>query len=624
MNYPFTAIVGQERLKAALCLIAVHPGIGGLLIRGEKGTAKSTAARGLLDLLPPVDVIAGCPFNCAPDKPWPECPHCTIGSQSAKNIPAPFVDLPLGATEDRVLGTLDLEKALGQGQRAFQPGLLAAANRGILYIDEVNLLADHLVDVLLDAASSGINTVQREGMAVIHPARFLLIGTMNPEEGKLRPQLLDRFGLVVDVTGAREPEIRVEVVRRRLAFENNPQAFLESCANQQRELRERIVAGRQRFTDVTVAEDFLRLISQICCENNVDGLRADIVMHKTAQARAAFEERTAVSAEDVRIAAELALPHRRKNAGRGARNERREARDEGRRENHKQQGGNGRTEDGSDRGGEQRQMIFAPALPEKRPSLQVTGGNAELFTPGRRQPVKAKSQGRFVRAVPDRMPASLALAATLRAAARRGSFHEGKLAIETSDLHRKEWESRSGTYLLFVVDSSGSMAARRRMELVKGAVLELLQDAYEKRDQVGVIAFRGIEAKVLLPFTADVGEAERALRELPTGGRTPLAHALVLASEIIRRIQNLQSDALVLLALLSDGKANVSLPGTTGDPWQQALEAAERIAEMRISTLVIDSDSGFVQTGRARELAQTLGADYQVLDASSAGAELPR
>jgi len=248
-------------LKTALCLIAVHPGIGGLLIRGEKGTAKSTAARALADLLPSLDVVTGCPFNCAPDNPWPECPHCGRQEGLPHHAPVPFVDLPLGATEDRVLGTLDLEKALGRGQRAFQPGLLAAAHRGILYIDEVNLLADHLVDVLLDAAASGINTVQREGVAVIHPARFLLIGTMNPEEGNLRPQLLDRFGLMVDVTGAREPEVRVDVVRRRLAFESDPQAFLATWANEQVMLRERIIAARARFNQVSVADECVLLIS---------------------------------------------------------------------------------------------------------------------------------------------------------------------------------------------------------------------------------------------------------------------------------------------------------------------------------------------------------------------------
>jgi magnesium chelatase subunit D len=609
MNFPFTAIVGQERLKTALCLCAVHPGIGGLLIRGEKGTAKSTAARALADLLPAIDVVGGCPFNCAPDHPWPECPHCSDTKPLASKAPVPFVDLPLGATEDRVLGTLDLEKALRDGRRAFQPGLLASAHRGILYIDEVNLLADHLVDVLLDAAALGTNTVQREGVAVIHPARFLLIGTMNPEEGSLRPQLLDRFGLMVEVTGAREPEARVEVVRRRLAFEADPQSFLKNWQAEQDCLRQQIMLARALVFEVAVADDLLRLISRICCEHQVDGLRADIVMHKTAQARAAFEGRKAVTAEDVQVAAELALPHRRRE-GRGKR-------------------AAGLTQEetvaptaginAAARASESGDKIFDPAPSDEKALLPKTK-EREMISPGRRQPTATKGHGRFVRAVPDESPASLALAETLRAAARRGSFQNGRLVVEPADLHRKEYEGRTGTYLLFVVDSSGSMAARRRMELVKGAVLELLRDAYEKRDQVGVIAFMGIEARVLLPFTASVDEAEQALRELLTGGRTPLAHALVLAAEMVERVRRSQPEAPVLLALFSDGRANVSLSGREGDPWQQALQSAERLADLKLPSIVFDSEAGFVPAGRARELARALAAEFQELTNGSKGA----
>ena len=248
MDYPFAALVGQEPLKTALLLNAVYPGVGGVLIRGEKGTAKSTAARALAALLPPIRVIAGCPFRCDPASPWPECPHCrTAVEREPGEALAPFVDLPLGATEDRVLGTLDFEKALREGRRALQPGLLAGAHRGILYIDEVNLLPDHLVDVLLDAAAMGINTLQREGLSVSHPARFLLIGTMNPEEGDLRPQLLDRFGLVVEVVSPREPAVRAEVVRRRLAFESEPATFVVRWQGDEAALRERIGACAANF-----------------------------------------------------------------------------------------------------------------------------------------------------------------------------------------------------------------------------------------------------------------------------------------------------------------------------------------------------------------------------------------
>ncbi|MHB1559681.1 MAG: ATP-binding protein, partial [Isosphaeraceae bacterium] len=314
MRYPFAALVGQEPLKTALLLIAIDPAIGGVLIRGEKGTAKSTAARALAALLPPLRLVPGCPFHCDPTAPALSCPHC--GDTLDRERPAiegsvPFVELPLGATEDRVLGSLDLERALHEGRRAFQPGLLAAAHRGILYVDEVNLLPDHLVDVLLDAAAMGVNVVQREGVSISHPARFLLVGTMNPEEGELRPQLLDRFGLMVEVSGPRETSRRVEVVRRRIAFEADPAEFEERWREEQARLRATIVAARERLVDVVLGDELLVLICELCCELGVEGLRADIAMHRTACALAALAGRTAVTAEDVREAAELVLPHRR-------------------------------------------------------------------------------------------------------------------------------------------------------------------------------------------------------------------------------------------------------------------------------------------------------------------------
>src|SRR3954447_560123 len=277
VDYPFAALVGQDLLKTALLLNAVNPGIGGVLVRGEKGTAKSTAARALAALLPPLRTVPGCPFNCDPEAPWAGCPHCGASAErQAAETAVPFVDLPLGATEDRVLGTLDFERALREGRRALQPGLLARAHRGILYIDEVNLLPDHLVDVLLDAAAAGVNTVQREGVSVSHPARFLLIGTMNPEEGDLRPQLLDRFGLVVEVTGPREPELRAEVVRRRLEFEADPQGFLARWEGEQRALRARLADARTRLGQVVFPEGLATLINRLCCELEVEGLRADL------------------------------------------------------------------------------------------------------------------------------------------------------------------------------------------------------------------------------------------------------------------------------------------------------------------------------------------------------------
>ena len=641
MDYPFAALVGQEQLKSALLLNAVYPGIGGVLIRGEKGTAKSTAARSLAALLPRLPVVDGCPFRCDPSVPWPDCPHCTTAAERRTvDIPVPFVDLPLGATEDRVLGTLDFERALREGRRAFQPGLLAAAHRGILYIDEVNLLPDHLVDVLLDAAALGINTVQREGISVTHPSRFLLIGTMNPEEGELRPQLLDRFGLVVEVAGPREPAVRTEIVRRRLAFEADSAAFAANWAAEQAALSERIVASRERLAGVVLAEGLLTLISQLCCEFEVDGLRADLALHKAARARAALHGRREVNLEDLRAAAELVLPHRRKrkpytsqphltreqlderlgalqgrsdrsqtefgNEGPAGDSARTQSSD---RSSEEQRSDGGGPVANQDRAEETADRVFeaaqAPALRRIEVASPATDGR---MPHGRRNRATTGDRGRYVRAVPDDKATDLAFGATVRAAARRGAGADGHLQVAPEDLHRKVRAGRTGTLLLFVVDASGSMAARQRMELVKGTVLGLLRSAYEQRDEVGVIAFRGLQAEVLLAPTARVELAEQALRVLPTGGRTPLAHALFLAGESAAQVRRASPDLPILLVLLSDGRANVARVGTTEDPWQQALRAAQELAAAGVPALVLDTESGFVRLGRVQELARALAA----------------
>ncbi len=312
-RYPFAALVGLDQLKTALLLNALSPGIGGVLIRGEKGTAKSTAARALRDLLPRIAVVEGCPYHCDPKSVWAECPHCgALAERRTVEAAVPFVELPLGATEDRVLGTLDFERALRESRRVFQPGLLAEAHRGILYIDEVNLLADHLVDVLLDAAAMGINTVEREGVAVSHPARFLLVGTMNPEEGDVRPQLLDRFGLMAVVAGPRDPDLRAEVVERRLDYEGDAAGFATKWGGEQETLRCQIQRGQQVLPKVSLAVGLRHFISRLCCELQVDGLRADLVMNKAARALAAWHGRLEVTLDDIRQAAELVLPHRRR------------------------------------------------------------------------------------------------------------------------------------------------------------------------------------------------------------------------------------------------------------------------------------------------------------------------
>jgi len=630
MNFPFSAIVGQSQLKTALLLCAVDPTLRGVLIRGDKGTAKSTAARALADILPPIERIAGCAFNCLPDTPCTHCEICSDANVVPQSAAVPFITLPLGATEDRVLGTLDLERALQGARRAFQPGLLAAAHRGILYVDEVNLLQDHLVDVLLDAAAMGVNSVQREGLSVTHAARFTLIGTMNLEEGDLRPQLLDRFGLMVEVTAPRDKSLRADVVRRRITFEADPESYASAWAAPQDDLRRQLAAAQQMLRQVELDDTLLELISHLCCEFEVASLRADIVMHKASRALAALDARTRVTPDDVRHAAELVLPHRRRRKPfeqPGLDRERlddlmqqasqpsTENESEAEIEKRSQQMPEDEQQSASDQNDEQNdqqaaQQIVAAASAGSVRRIEV---DSEYGVAGRRSDVRHAARGHVIRAVPHENPGSLAVGATLRSAALR---NPAEFKVMKSDLHQQIRVGKSANLILFVVDASGSMAAQRRMEAVKGAVLALLTDAYQRRDQVAVISFRGEAATLLLAPTRSVDLAEQGLRELPTGGRTPLPHALQLTLETLEQ-ESGANRLPPLLVLLSDGKANVAL-GTGGDPWRETLALAGLLTARRVPALVIDTESGYLRLGRAAQLAQALGAECLTLEQLSA------
>jgi len=628
--FPFSAIVGQPQLKNALLLCAVDTTLGGVLIRGDKGTAKSTAARALTAVLPPIERVAGCAFNCLPGQPAEQCAVCQ-GDAKTVSATVPFVTLPLGATEDRVLGTLDLQRALKGEKNALQPGLLAAAHRGILYIDEVNLLPDHLVDVLLDVAAMGVNSVQREGLSVSHPARFTLIGTMNLEEGDLRPQLLDRFGLMVEVVAPRDKILRAEVVRRRLAYEADPLAYAAQWNDEQDVLRTRIAAAQALLPQVVLSDALLDLISHLCCEFEVASLRADIVMHKTARAFAALDGRLLVTPDDVRAAAELVLPHRRRRKPfeqPGLDQDKLDDLMQEAMQAPQQQGGNGQDQSDSSSDSEAEsenqsekpsdsgdsQQVFAAAAVGNARQLKVDAPVNNVATlAGRRSDSADATRGRMIRAVPDSNPASLAVGATLRSAVLRGAaegVQEGAVQLQASDLHGKVKAGKNANLILFVVDASGSMAAQRRMEAVKGAVLALLTDVYQRRDQVAVIGFRGDKASVLLAPTRSVDLAEQGLRELPTGGRTPLPHALQLA---LQTLEQSNGTAPPLLVLLSDGKGNVALQNG-GDPWRETLALAEQLAARGTPALVLDTETGYVRLGRAAQLAQALGAQCMTLE----------
>ncbi|MFJ3715855.1 putative cobaltochelatase [Streptomyces sp. NPDC090057] len=658
--FPFTAVVGQDDLRLALLLNAVSPAVGGVLVRGEKGTAKSTAVRALSALLPEVAVVPGCRFSCDPAAPDPSCPDGPHEAGAGGARPARMVELPVGASEDRLVGALDIERALAEGVKAFEPGLLADAHRGILYVDEVNLLHDHLVDLLLDAAAMGASYVEREGVSVRHAARFLLVGTMNPEEGELRPQLLDRFGLTVEVAASREPDERVEVVRRRLAYDDDPGAFAARWAEEEAAVRQRIAAARELLPRVRLGDGALRQIAATCAAFEVDGMRADIVMARTATALAAWAGRTDVLAEDVRQAALLALPHRRRRNPFDAPGLDEDKLDE----TMEQYSGEGEGDDDPDPGpqgpggggqpapdsgpqgdggaaarpeageggqpqpwGGQEQSAVRAAEPFRTKMLSVPGIGEGAA--GRRSRARTE-HGRTTGARrPRGALTKLHLAATVLAAAphqrARGRSGPG-LVVRRDDLRQATREGREGNLVLFVVDASGSMAARQRMSAVKGAVLSLLLDAYQRRDKVGLVTFRGSAADVALPPTSSVDAAAARLESLPTGGRTPLAAGLLRAHEVLR-VERLRDPARrALVVVVTDGRATGggaarSVSGRGGgratggtEPVALAGRAARLFAADGVASVVVDCESGPVRLGLAGQLAGELGGTAVTLE----------
>jgi magnesium chelatase subunit D len=626
-SYPFSAIVGQEDLKLALLLNAVSPEVGGVLVRGEKGTAKSTAVRALAGLLPPIRAIAGCPYSCNPEAPNPDCP---AGPHPAdvpvEERPVRLVELPVGASTDRLAGTLDIEKALSEGVKAFEPGILASAHRGILYVDEVNLLSDHLVDLLLDVAAMGTNHVEREGVSVRHPSRFILVGTMNPEEGELRPQLLDRFGITVEVTGSPEPAERVEVVRRRLHYEADPSEFAAKWSAADGELASSVALARRGLPGVLLGEETLVGISTLCAELGVDGLRGDIVTAKTARALAAWEGRGEVDLDDVKRAALLALSHRRRRGPfeqPGVDPEEIENALPAPDPPDDDPDGGGPPENGSGGDEGRSQQNRGPEPSESRTgSGERSHASTEPFKPvrleredkGRSGPLgrRSRSVGETGHPVGSRetagRPSDVALAATVRAAAPyqrgRGRSEPG-LVVRASDLREHVREGREGNLIVFLVDASGSMAAKRRMSAVKGAVLSLLSDAYQRRDKVALISFRGEDAQILLPPTSSVELAASRLEDLPTGGRTPLASGLTKAAEVLKREGVRDAERRPMLVLLTDGRA------TTGpDP----RGAASGLRRFGATSFVVDTEEGHVRLGMAAEIAGALGGRYLRLE----------
>jgi len=653
-TFPFSAVVGSHDMALALILTTVSPEVGGVLVRGEKGTAKTTMVRALADVMPSISVVEGCRFSCDPLDPDPTCPAGPHDHPAAHTRPARLVELPVGATEDRVIGSLDLRQALGSGEVSYEPGLLAAAHRGILYVDEVNLLHDHLVDLLLDAAAMGRSTVEREGVSVAHAARLILIGTMNPEEGELRPQLLDRFGLTVEIAAPRDPEQRAEVIRRRMAFDRDPASFVANYAAQEEGLRVKIATARSLLPSVQLGDRELATIARVCGAFEVDGMRADIVTARAAAAHAAWQGRREITKSDIRAAARLALPHRRRRnpfdapgldedlldqlldeepdpdpptppqdnppSGRAPESGHQDVESsnghknmpadpvEGSVSSPSTSSGHMSTSSGhmSTRSDDNDRII--PAGHTYRTQLFAAPG-VGVGAPGRRSRA-VTSAGRTVGAIPaQHNNCRLHLTATIHAAAPhqavRGRRPAERLRLANHDLRLAVTEGRESNLILLVVDASGSMSARRRMEAVKAAALSLLLDAYQRRDKVGLITFRGSEAALALPPTSSIDTAARRLEQLPSGGRTPLAEGLLCAAETLRLERIRDPRRRPLLVLVTDGRATYG-PDAVG----RSRLIADRLRQIGVASLLIDCESGRMALGLARTLSIHLGAQY--------------
>ncbi|GAB4330763.1 MAG: putative cobaltochelatase [Candidatus Abyssubacteria bacterium] len=700
--FPFTAIVGQDQLLLALILNAVNPTLSGVLVRGHKGTAKSTAVRALAELLPEVEAVADCPFGCHPVEIDKMCLNCRQRSKSGK-LPAErrkvqVINLPIGATEDRVVGSIDFEHALRAGEKRIETGILAAANRNILYVDEVNLLDDHIVNLLLDTAVTGINIIEREGVSFAHPAVFALVGTMNPEEGELRPQLLDRFGLCVSIEGIADIDSRIEVIKRREEFDSDPAAFLAKWAPEQERMKNRIRRARELLRRVAVSDRTRAFITQICLMNQVDGHRADIFIEKTARTLAAYNFRLAPTLEDLSQAAALVLPHRSRRADIAKKTiedfERMLAEELAREEKRGQKQECPDDADGHPTDTDAEQALDGDSLEggaaaqasctaetettgqsldgagDLQPGSEnlVPGGDSDLHgkaskdrlfgvgetfrvppllldrdrTPrkktGRRMPTGTlRKTGRYVRSTLQRRNDDLALDATIRAAAphqKRRPRRDVAITIEESDIREKVREMRSGCLLLFVVDASGSMGTRLMTE-TKAAAISLLLDAYQKRDKVALITFKGDAAEVMLPPTNSVELAKRLLENLPAGGKTPLAHGLLKAYELLVNHMRRDSQTNPMMVLISDGEANVGIrrdKSYEGPGYSALLEELFEVASMirddkRIKTIVIDTEerrfsvfrNATTSPSMAQRIARAMGSSYCKIEDFRAG-----
>jgi len=646
--FPFTAIVGQEKMKKALILNAINPQVGGVLVRGEKGTGKSTAVRALAELLPEIEVVQGCPFNCNPRDISEMCPHCrgkVLSMQQRRGRDGlkiekrrmRVVDLPLGSTEDRVLGSLDIETAIKEGRKSLEPGILADVHRGILYVDEINLLDDHVVDILLDSATSGVNVVEREGISFAHPSRFILVGTMNPEEGELRAQLLDRISLHVPIEAIHSVDERVKIILLRNQFEKNPEKFLRDYEPENEKLRKRIKKAQRLLKSIVLSERTQMLICKMCKELEVEGHRPDIMLAKTSMTLAAYHDKKEVGQEEIKEAAEFILPFRIRKSPFGEEEKKDnllddlidQISDELDREpppmNNQDDTELEDTEEAEEVEGKVHKVGKPIEVPKdinkrKRDRVVRSGSGKRMKT------LATGRKGRYLKPkIPKEDTSDIAFDATVRAAAvhqkhrKKNSKLRHALIIKGEDLREKVRQSKISTLIVLTVDASGSMGVMNRMEAAKGTVFSLLMDAYQHRDRVAMVAFRGKDGYILLPPTSGVELAKKLLVNLPTGGKTPLAAGIMKSLSLIKNEKRKDPTVVPMLVLISDGRSNISIVEGT-DPMTEIEKLGTLSQEEGIHSIVIDSEvtrqkkfSGFTFEF-AKDIARYFNAKYFRLD----------